>query len=606
MKAKIFFRGCITLLLCISLIIPILPQTAYASYSYEYKVIINGETVFEYSYSDSGSGGDSSNSSDSSSGRGSNAKKNTYKYETATNIDELIELCEKFSDKNTITGIRNQIDWMNQLYNAAVQDFVGQIGLGETLLLALLNHTDINTALMTSSYSTGDINREVAKKIAEGADGYVDVGSIAKATGLKAEDVRSILERIASGSITEKTITVGKNRSRASSRGVYVNHQALKQDKVWQYLTVEVERMTSNPDSLAILYHDLGAGYVDNMLSGQELDKYMVTLYKKNLAETLDAVLDSDNPYSVSTYDISKTDAYKVTRKTRSALSKLFSYEVGVEKEALSEELKAFFDEHLKNGILSEDEAREYLILSGEYQEGEHGIGEAAKQIVKGYKHLQGLETALDKTGEVFDAVEKVKTAEEYINYWATDYAEQEILLDYLVESLSNSGADMELMAAARELQQEYENKLAGTFDKVYVALIEEGIGTVKSAFPPLGIAEAVISLSGAVTGADNKVDALETGFAMQGICKQALEDYENAVLAVSKGDTSEEAVSRVLTTFETARQSLISYYEAMVELADTDAQQNTYAAELKKLENAEFGYVTVALPFGGGGGGSR
>ena len=164
----------------------------------------------------------------------------------------------------------------------------------------------------------------------------------------------------------------------------------------------------------------------------------------------------------------------------------------------------------------------------------------------------------------------------------------------------------MELMAAARELQQEYEDKLSGTFDKVYSALIEEGIGSVKSVFPPLGIAEAFISLSGTVTGADSKADALETGFAMQGICKQALEDYENAVLAVNKGDTGEEAVSRVLTTFETARQSLVSYYEAMVELAETDTQKKTYASELKKLEKVGFGYATVSLPFGSGSAGGR
>lgn len=95
------------------------------------------------------------------------------------------------------------------------------------------------------------------------------------------------IERIASGGITEKTIAVGKNRSRASSRGVYVNHQALKQDKVWQYLTAEVDRMTGDPDSLALLYQELGTGYVDNMLSGQELDKYKVSLYKEHLAKTL-------------------------------------------------------------------------------------------------------------------------------------------------------------------------------------------------------------------------------------------------------------------------------------------------------------------------------
>lgn len=529
-----------------------------------------------------------------------------FQYESASTIDEIIEICKKYADRSTVTGVRNQIDWMKQLYSSASQDFVGHLGMGEVLLISALNHSGINVAFMTSSYSVGDLNREISKRIAEGADGYVDVDAIAKATGLKAEDVRSILERIASGSITENTIAVGKRRSQATNRGAYVQQQAQKQEAVWKYLIAEIDRMTTDPASLEILCQDLGSGYVANMLSGQELDVYKVSLYKKYLAQTLDSVLESDSPYSVITYEIGKSDAYKVTKKTRSALSGLFSYEVGAKKDALSEELKAFFDEHLKNGILSESEAREYLILSGQYQEGEYGIGEAAKQVVKGYKHLKGLKTVLDKTGEAFDVIEKAKKAEEYIDYWATDYAEQELLLDALVENLSASGSDMDLMAAARELRQEYENKLTGTLNKVYTTLIEKGIGTVKSTFPPLGIAETTVSLLGTITGADKRVSALETGLAMQGICQQALKDYENAVIAVSKGDSSEAAVSRVLTTFETARHSLISYYEAMVELEETDSQKGVYSFELERLKKANFGYATVSLPFGFGNAGGR
>lgn len=529
-----------------------------------------------------------------------------FQYESASTIDEIIEICKKYADRSTVTGVRNQIDWMKQLYSSASQDFVGHLGIGEVLLISALNHSGINVAFMTSSYSVGDLNREISKRIAEGADGYVDVDAIAKATGLKAEDVRSILERIASGSITENTIAVGKRSSQATNRGAYAQQQAQKQEAVWKYLIAEIDRMTTDPASLEILCQDLGAGYVENMLSGQELDVYKMSLYKKYLAQTLDSVLESDSPYSVITYEIGKSDAYKVTKKTRSALSGLFNYEVGAKKDALSEELKAFFDEHLKNGILSESEAREYLILSGQYQEGEYGIGEAAKQVVKGYKHLKGLKTVLDKTGEAFDVIEKAKKAEEYIDYWATDYAEQELLLDALVENLSASGSDMDLMAAARELRQEYENKLTGTLNKVYTTLIEKGIGTVKSTFPPLGIAETTVSLLGTITGADKRVSALETGLAMQGICQQALKDYENAVIAVSKGDSSEAAVSRVLTTFETARHSLISYYEAMVELEETDSQKGVYSFELERLKKANFGYATVSLPFGFGNAGGR
>lgn len=588
---KRLFHSLIASTICVSLLISSIPQNAQAA-------------IFSASWS-SVSYGRAIRSGKSSSNKGS-VIESSFQYEKASKIKDIITICYKYDVRTVTTGVRNQIEWMNQLYSAVVQDFVGQLSLGDTLLLAVLNHSDINKVLMTSSYSIGDLNREVAQKIADGVEGYGDINAIVKATGLTEQDVRSILERIAAGSITEKTITTGKNSSSNTNRGPYLRNQAEKQEKVFQYLSAEVERMAGDPDSLAVLYNDLGTGYVDNMLSGDEIDRYLVSLYKKNLAETLDSIVDSKNPYSVSTYDISKTDAYKISKKTRSALSKVFQYEIGAAKDSLSDEAAAFLDEHLKNGTLSESEAREYLILCGEYEKGEHGIGEAAKQIVKGYKHLKGLKDALDKTGEIIDVVEKIKKAESYIDYWATDYAEQELLLDALVENLSNSGADMELMAAAKELKQDYDNKLSGTFDKVYSALIDKGIGTVKSAFPPLGIAEACISLAGTITGASDKASALETGFAMQGICKQAVDNYEKAVIAVKNGNTSEEAVSKVLNTFETARQSLVSYYKAMITLAETKEQKDAYSAELKKLEKAEFGYVTVSIPLGGGGGGSR
>ena len=586
---KTLYRSFVILVMCVCVVNASFPPKAQAGSTF----VMPGETI-------TGQG-------KYNLGPDSQTENNVYKYIKPSNVDEIIAICKKYSDKNTVTGVRNQIDWMKQLYFAAGDDFVGGLELGDVLLISLLNHSNINKTLMMSKYSTSDINREVAKLISTGAEGYADVKAIAEATGLSEKDVRSILEKIGNGSVTEKTIAAGKSQSKFTNRGAYANNQAAKQKKVWDYLTAEVNRMTKDEDALAILCEDLGTGYVTNLMAGQNLDQYKVELYKKQLAKTLDSVIESDNPYSVATYDITSSEAYKVTKKTRSVLSKVFSYEVGAAKDELPEELREFWDKCLENGVLSESEAREYLILSGEYQTGEHGIGEAAKQLIKGYEHLKGFKSALDKAGEAIGAIEKVKKAEEYLEYWATNYAEQELLLDYMIESLADSGADMEMLVAAEELKQNYESKLDGTFDKVYDALIDKGIDTVKSTFPPLGIAEAVISFSGMVTGADKKVAALETGFAMQGICDQALADYEKAVRAIQKNSNpSDEEVSRAVYAFETARQSMISYYKALIVLAETDAQKSEYASVLNKLEQAEFGYVTVSLPFGGGGVGSR
>ena len=75
----------------------------------------------------------------------------------------------------------------------------------------------------------------------------------------------------------------------------------------------------------------------------------------------------------------------------------------------------------------------------------------------------------------------------------------------------------------------------------------------------------------------------------MQGICKQALADYEKAVVAVQKGDDSEEAVSKVISTFGIAKQSLITYYEAMVQLSESSKEKSVYTSELAKLKNLNF-----------------
>lgn len=598
MKEKRLLYSLVSFIVCLCLVLPVLPQTTLAKVEYGVEITENGFRYWGRGSSDSSS----SSSNGSSSGQGSGTRASIYQYEMASTIEEMIAVCQKYDDRSVITGVRSQINWMNELYQAAVQDFAGQLGLGDTLLLAILNHSDINSALMMSSYSTGDINREVAKRIAKGAAGYVDVDTIAKATGLKAKDVKSILERIASGSITERTIAVGKNRTRASSRGVYVNHQALKQDKVWKYLVSEVEHMTSDPDDLAILYQDLGTGYVENMLSGQEMDNYLVSLYKKELAGILDDVLNSGNPVSIST--ITKSDPYKVTKKTQSALSKLWKYEMAAAEDSLNESLSAelvtFLEKHKGSGSFNESTAKEYLILSGQFEEGEYGIEEAAKLLSNSHKHLKSFETVMSTAGKAFNLAAEAQKIEELIEYVVKDYTKQEILLNDMIETLSGTGADIELMAAARDLKEDYENKLSGTFDNIYEALMDEGISSVKAAFPPLGIAEACISLAGTISGASDTASALETGFAMQGICKQAMEDYENAVKAVNDGDTGGEAISKVLTTFETARQSLVSYYEAMVTLAETKEQKNTYSEVLKDLKKVKFGYATVSLPFNG------
>ena len=92
----------------------------------------------------------------------------------------------------------------------------------------------------------------------------------------------------------------------------------------------------------------------------------------------------------------------------------------------------------------------------------------------------------------------------------------------------------------------------------------------------------------------------------MQSICISSVEAYENAVIAVNKGDESEEAVNRVLTSFGLAKQSLCEFYEAVSELSDSEEEKAAYEAELIRLQTMQVGRLNNTALRGGGGGGGR
>lgn len=595
---KPLLRPAIAFVLTLLLLASLVPVNAFATDSDPYldgqATISWGVTVYE-TISSSSSSSPLSDVSSSTGGAGDGLSGSS----SASISDRVIRICKDYNAITADTGVRNQIYWLSSLNSVATTYFVSGQSFGDALLISVLNHEKIlSDKFLKSSHSLGDINQIVAGRISEQAGGYADIASIAAATGLSTEKVSEILSRIAAGTVTIETINQGKNASQSTNRGAYLRAHALEQEKVYTWLSNEVERMTDDEASLAILCDDLGGGYVKSLLNGQDLDPYRLLLYKKYLAKSLD----EDQPYNIADYDITSTDEYKVSKKVRSALSGIYSYEIDAADTARSEELRNFLDKAMESDGLSESEAREYLILSGQYKAGEHGIGEAAKQLSNGWKHLAEFKKVLDASGKVFDTLDKIKKADEFVEYWATDYARQEILLDELVDSLSESGADADLLVAAKELKAEYEDKLSGTYNKVYSELIDKGIGAVKASFPPLKITETCISLGGMITGASDRADAFETCLAMQGICKEAIASYKEAVIAVSEGDESEEAVDRVLTTFGLAKQSLTSFYEALIELTDSETERAIYAEELAKLKKTEFGVVTTN-PFSGNGG---
>lgn len=514
----------------------------------------------------------------------------------------IITRCKNYDNLTSSSGVRNQITWMDALLNTANSAYLSDLSFGDALLISLLNHEDILSEKLKNPSSKADINKIVAEQICENAEGYADIESIAKATGLSVEKARNILNGIAKGTITEETIKRGKTTSAHTNRGPYLRARAMEHEQVYNYLISEVERMTGDEASLAVLYDDFGGGYIQDLLSGKPLDSYQIQLYKEHLAK----VLDEEGFSTISDYYLADSDKIKLTKKVSSIISDICEYEFDALGSKLPEEQKNFLKKSLENGVLSEAEAREYLILTGEFKPGEHGIGDATKTLIGGYKQLQGIEKALDASGKVFSTLDKIKKTNEFIEYWTDDYARQELILDNMVEALSERGGDPELMAAAKQLKSEYESKIYGTLKMAYDELIDNGIGSVKATVPLLGITEACISLGGELTGASDKVDAIETCLAMQGICYDAIASYEEAVIAINNGDESGEAVNHVLTTFSIARISLQHYYEALIELADSEEEKTIYSVELAKLKSSELGKASISSIRGGGGGGSR
>ena len=515
---------------------------------------------------------------------------------------KVIDACRLYDDMSILLGVRNQIRDLWSLTSIASNGYISSLSTGDALLISLLNHQEINSGLVKSSFVSDDLKRVVAGRICDGAAGYVDISAVAEAVGLSENDVKDILNGIASGNITENSIKQGLERSKHTNRGMYLIAKAQKQEKVFNFLLDEAKRMSSNEESLYVLYDDLGEGYVKSMLSGEKLDQYKTQLYKEYLAK----VLETEQPFTLYEYDVSNTGEYKTAKKVSSIISGIYEYEIDAAKAKISPEMQKFLEEHLKNGVLSDKEAREYLILSGEYEKGEHGIGEAAKTLISGYEQLQKFEEAMDYAGKVFDTVDKVKKVEEFLEYWFEDYAQQELVLSGLIDSLSKNGKNTELPVAAKDLEMEYTNKISGTLEEAYGEIIDKGIGSAKALFPPLKVTEACISLAGDLTGASDRVDAIETCIAMQSICISSVEAYENAVIAVNKGDESEEAVNRVLTSFGLAKQSLCEFYEAVSELSDSEEEKAAYEAELIRLQTMQVGRLNNTALRGGGGGGGR
>lgn len=134
------------------------------------------------------------------------------------------------------------------------------------------------------------------------------------------------------------------------------------------------------------------------------------------------------------------------------------------------------------------------------------------------------------------------------------------------------------------------ENKWMGTTEK----FAEIGTGVlvkkVMGAFPPLLAAEAALDIVGSVTGISSRNDAIETGVALTGVLNDALFNYKAAIETVEKGDTSEEALSLLRSSFAIfamVTECFKMYYNALLELTPKkDADYKKYEMLISAFQN--------------------
>ena len=312
-------------------------------------------------------------------------------------------------------------------------------------------------------------------------------------------------------------------------------------------------------------------------MQADDLNTYLISMYKDNLAQSLADVAKSEQQQSVA------------GSEEVELLGKIFAV-VNDLKDAGGEALPKEQREFLKKAVESGDEIsgvemREFLKKFGYFKENTAGINLAAQRLSRVYNKIAPIMEKAEFVGKLVDAG---VTVMDYVTYYMTDYTNQMIVLD---EILANQVLSPEMYAAAAELRATMEDKMLGTVEKTVDEIKEWSVGAVKALATPLVAGQAVLDLVGLVTGGTQDAKDLQNGAALAIMAPQLLQTYENAVMNVKNGDTSEEAVRMVYMSYNMVQTTLHNMCNIMTNIGDK-SQEKEYEVIMQKLDAMQLGEV--------------
>lgn len=319
----------------------------------------------------------------------------------------------------------------------------------------------------------------------------------------------------------------------------------------------------------------LDGGYnkesTENLRNADSVNSYMVQMYKSAIAKSLQAVAETSITETCDEND----------KKMQKLTSGIFGIMNGLTT-GLTTEQNKFLKKAMSNDIFSEAEAREFLIKFGGYEKGEWGIGSATKELLAAYEVSKALKAI--NTGKKIAI-----TVAEFTDFFSQNYTNQVKVLDNLLE---NQEMNPEMFVAVVQLRNEYEDDLLGflgvgievTKDLTVDALKD----CISGKFPLYNIVDSVMDVAEAL-GAINKQDAVHKSAPIICYLPSAIEAYEQSIIRIKDGDTSEEAIELVKMNYVFVQESVKALCEYMTVAGDKN-QKKEYEQLIKELEKLEIG----------------
>lgn len=308
----------------------------------------------------------------------------------------------------------------------------------------------------------------------------------------------------------------------------------------------------------------------NNLKKSSKINQYEVELYKANIAAALGEI-------EANTWLQAEREDIKVVSDL---VNELYNAFVTGNVSQFPKDMQPIIRDMIKKNEITPGTAELVLHKLGYFPDDIESLEAAARRTSDMFEYVKALETTLD-------TVENLLTTADFVEYWATNYEDQVIALDSMLE---HAELPAEQFLAVAQLRQEYAHKFIGTAKKAVDVVVDKGVGAlVSKAFQPLSMAEALIDVAALVTGVDGYVDGLHNSSALVNMLPGMYNTYETAIQTVRDGDTSDAAVQQVQTSFIVLKETLKSLALSLKEV-DKDLAteyQNLYN-DLKYLNPGE------------------